>query len=102
MRRLLICSLYPPTTLIDIVREVRTNNGSTQVYLLHIARKADYNPPLQPLRMFHDAIVMDPLPSVNDGGREAVDAMRFLPNLARKMEKNPQLGPPYPTPWPLT
>jgi hypothetical protein len=43
-----------------------------------IARKADSNPPLQPLRMFHDAIAMDPLPSVHDGRREAVNAMGFL------------------------
>jgi len=46
-----------------------------------IARKADSNPPLQPLRMFHDATVMNPLPSVcdGDGGREAVDAITTRP-----------------------
>jgi hypothetical protein len=44
-----------------------------------IARKADSNPPLPPLWMFHDATAMDPLPSVCDGGHEAVNAMGFLP-----------------------
>ncbi len=60
-----------------------------------IARKADSNPPLQPLQMFHDATAMDPLPSVCDGGREAVNAMGFLPQYVRKTEKSTARPLPY-------
>ncbi len=65
-----------------------------------ISLKADSNPPLQPLRMFHNATAMDPLPSVCDGGCEAASAMGFPPWYVCKMEKIPQLGP-YPTPQPV-
>ncbi len=47
-----------------------------------ITRKVDSNPPLQSLWIFHVATEMDPLPSVSDGGHEAVSAMLVLLYLA--------------------
>jgi hypothetical protein len=62
----------PPVSLVSIKTQRSTSIAS-------IARKVDSNPTLQPLWMFNDAAVMDPLPSVCDGRREAVNAMGFLP-----------------------
>jgi hypothetical protein len=46
--------------------------------LSFISRKELSNPPLQPLRILYDAIVIDPLPSAHEGGSIAIVAMYFL------------------------